>query len=58
MEKTTVKTAETTTMTTKMNQEIIKTSLMGKEEAFKMLAIARLMGTAILFIGEKGVNVN
>ena len=53
METTTVK---TTVNTGKMNQEIIKTSLLGKEEAFKMLAIARAMGVGILLIGEKGTS--
>lgn len=41
---------------TKMNQEVIETSLIGKEEIFKILAIAKAMGVGILLIGEKGTS--
>ncbi len=39
-----------------MQQEVIKTSLIGKEEVFRILAVAKAMGTPVLLIGEPGVS--
>lgn len=55
--KETVATTQTTgTEVSRMNQEVIKTQLIGKEEVFKILAIGKAMGTPILLIGQPGVS--
>ena len=50
--------AKTKSITKKVTQEVrsIETSLINKEEVFKMLALAEATGLACLLIGEPGVN--
>lgn len=56
-----VKMAKSTkTITKKTTQEVrqIETSLINKEEVFKMLALAEATGLPLLLVGEPGVNSN
>jgi hypothetical protein len=48
----------TKTITKKTTQEVrqIETSLINKEEVFKMLALAEATGLPLLLVGEPGVN--
>ena len=50
----------TKTITKKTTQEVrqIETSLINKEEVFKMLALAEATGLPLLLVGEPGVNLN